>query len=112
MLVTVEQASAHLRRDTNDDDADLIMKIEAASDAIVYYLATNATFVDSYGGVDIDSHGDPLGIPDSVRIATLILVGLLYKEREGENSADNWNENGLPKVVTNLLYGRRTPVMA
>ncbi len=112
MLVTLAQASAHLRRDTTDDNTDLTLKIEAASDAIVHYLASNATFIDSHGGVDTDTAGDILGVPDSIRIATLILVGILYKDREGENSAADWNENGLPKVVTNLLYGRKTPVIA
>jgi hypothetical protein len=30
-LVTLQQASDHLRRDTTDDNADLELKVEAAS---------------------------------------------------------------------------------
>ena len=38
MLVRLQEASDHLRRDTTDDDNDLTLKIKAASAAIINYL--------------------------------------------------------------------------
>lgn len=112
MLVTLQQASDHLRRDTSADDADLTLKIQAASQAVIDYMKNGATFIDSSGDAEYDSAGEALGVPKNVQIAVLLMTGILYKAREGENTVDDWYEFGLPKAVQNILYGRRTPTMA
>jgi hypothetical protein len=114
-LVSLEQASLHLRRDTDDDDADLQLKIEAASEAIADYLkdAANA-FLDSSGNVPEDSNGDPVGVPARVRAATLELIGHMYKERDGGMDSavsEQFGYGYLPKSVISLLYSMRRPTV-
>ena len=111
MLVSLTQASAHLRRDTDDDDADLTLKIHAASGAVINYLKAGATFLDSADDVEVDSFGDPVGVPFEVQAATLLLLGSLYSDREG-SEPDMWERGYLPKAVTALLYPLRDPALA
>lgn len=64
MLVSLEQASEHLRRDTDADDLDLTLKIRAASAAVLTYLDGGAdSFTDSAGDVFEDSNGTALDVP-------------------------------------------------
>lgn len=111
MLITLDQASAHLRRDTADDDADLTIKIHAASAAILNYLEAGAVFLDSSGQVVEDSNGDPVGVPFEVQVAVLYLVGEMYKNREGDASGYPI-QNYLPTPVVALLYPLRVPTVA
>lgn len=126
-FVTIDEASLHLRRDTLDDDTDLQLKINAASEAIFRYLR-------NYGSPweqATNSNGDPLfntagqeipalntsGEPYpkwQVKAATLLLVGELYKQREGETAAGTagGGYGYLPPSVTMLLANLRDPVMA
>lgn len=115
MLVSLEQASNHLRRDSSDDDSDLIIKIKAASRAVVTYMDGGADFfLDSAGDAIEDSNGTAIGVPDDVQAATLMMVGLLYKTRDGEAGTINpdFSSGFLPDVVTCLLYPYRTPVVS
>src|SRR5207245_838994 len=109
MLVTLEQASAQLRRDTTDDDADLTLKIKAASRAVVTYLKT-PSFADSAGDVIEDSSGIAIDVPEDVQIATLLLVGYFYKQRD-EDAGKEFEAGALPRPVTALLYPYRTPTI-
>lgn len=114
-LVTIEQASDHLRRDTEDDNADLQLKITAASMAVLDYLGEQADFLDSAGDVPQDSSGNPTGVPEVVQQATLLLVGEMYENRSGDQSAEIDSKYGygyLPPSVIALLYRRRDPVFA
>ena len=111
MLVSLAQASEHLRRDTDDDDNDLTLKIHAASGAVIAYLKNGATFLDSADEVETDSFGDPINVPANVQAATLLLLGVLYRDREGSN--ESFIERGyLPNAVVALLYPLRDPAMA
>jgi hypothetical protein len=115
MLVTLEQASDHLRRDTDADDADLALKIETASELVVDYLKDAATFLDSSGEVPTDSAGNPIGVPARVRQATLLMVGELYKDRDGQQEGavpTQWGYGYLPQGVTAVLYSMRVPTVA
>ena len=57
MLISLQYASDHLRRDTTDDDVDLTAKIAGASQAVMHYCNTNIdTFTDSAGEVFDDSN--------------------------------------------------------
>lgn len=115
MLVSLQEASDHLRRDTTDDDADLELKIKAASAAIITYLKT-PSFADSSGEVPEDSNGVGIDIPDDVKIATLLLVGEFYRNRDGDqNGAVDQQFYGygyLPRPVVALLYPYRVPTLA
>lgn len=112
MLVSLDEAKRHLRVDHDDENADLELKIAAASELIVDYLkdAANA-FLDSQGEPEIDSAGQPVGIPFKVKAATLLMVGYLYRDRDGD--PDKAYEMGfLPRPVTAMLYSKRKPTMA
>lgn len=100
MLITLEQASEHLRRDTDDDDADLTLKIEAASEAVMEYLKWTEV---------------PADIPYRAKAATLALVGEMYRNREGEMGGAVNSQFGygyLPHGVVALLYPLRNPSLA
>lgn len=115
MLVTLQQASDHLRRDTTDDDTDLTLKVHAASAAVLNYLGAGATFLDSSGAVQTDSNGDPVDVPFEVQAATLLLVGEFYKNREGEQGGEIEPSHGygyLPRPVVALLYPLRDPALS
>lgn len=115
MLVTLEQAKFHLRIDDsssagNDDDPDLALKIRAASAAVLRYIGPVQDFLDSSGEPIVESGGGT-AVPADVVAATLLLVGDLYKERDGKNDA-SWEHGFLPLSVRTLLYPLRTPVIA
>jgi len=104
MLVTLQQASDHLRRDTTADDADLTLKIEAASAIVLAYI-TESAFVP-------DEAGEPTEeVRPEVQNATLIMVGFLYKDRD-EDADEQWERGYPPRLVASLLQHLRTPGMA
>jgi hypothetical protein len=110
-LVTLAEASAHLRRDTTADDADLDDKIMAASQIVLNYIGDGAD--DFLNTANVDSSGDPI-IPAAVKAATLMMVGVLYRIRDGESGIVNpmFKEQGmLPLAVVALLYPYRTPTV-
>ena len=117
MLVTLQQASDHLRRDTSDDDAELTLIIKAASQAVINYI-TETDFLNSSGEPDYDSSGAPLGVPDPIKSAVLLLIGNLYTDRYGQeftnpkSSADLLRTGNiiLPRVCHFLLDPYRKPV--
>lgn len=115
-LVTRDQASSHIRRDTTDDDDSLDLMIEAASAAVIDYLGEYAdTFTDSAGDVPVDSNDVPIGVPVRVQQATLLTVAYMYRERDGsmEYAVDAQFGYGyaLPKGATALLYSLRKPTV-
>ena len=114
-LVTLAQARAHLRSDTDADDADLQLKIEAASEAVMDYLGDYGSedFTDSAGDVYEDSNGIAQDVPARVQQATLVTVAWMYRERDGSNENEVSAGHGftLPKSATALLYSRRRPVI-
>jgi len=112
MLVSLQQASDHLRRDNDDDDNDLILKIQAASRVVLNYLKDGATFLDSFGDVEVDSNDNPLDVPEEVQAATLLLIGDFYNDREGSNESAQWVTGNLPPMVVALLYPLRDPTLA
>lgn len=112
MLVSLDQASNHLRRDTDADDADLELKIEAASRAVLNYLKDAeilSTFLNSDGDVDYESDGIPIDVPQEIQQATLLLVGYFYKNRD---SSSDFQMGYLPPAVMALLYPLRDPAIA
>lgn len=110
-LVTLAQASASLRRDQTVDDALLELHIAGASRAVLRYLKDGAYFLNSTGEPDYDSAGDPLGVPEDVQLATLLLVGEFYDNTRDGGKAESWPDGYLPPAVKNLLYPLRTPTV-
>lgn len=116
MLVSLEVASSHLRRDTTADDPDLELKIKAASKAVVTYLKT-PSFADSNGDIPEDSNGIALDVPEDVQVATLLLIGEYYRQRDanaGQTGLVNeqYGYGYLPQAVIGLLYPYRVPTIA
>lgn len=117
MLVTLQQARDHLRSDTDADDADLTLKIEAASELVVDYLKEYAlTFIDADGNpvMTDDDPPEAVPVPKRVQSATLVLINYMYRERDGSNEfavPTQWGYGYLPQGVTSLLYSLRTPTV-
>jgi len=110
MFVSIEQAQDHLRAYDVEDENDITLKIHAASGAVRNYLGSYVdTFLDTAGDVIVDSSGVP-EVPYEVQIATLILVGIFYKDRDGDPDK-NYTPGYLPAPVTALLYPLRDPVV-
>lgn len=112
LLVSLEDARAHLRIDTNDGDADLELKVKAASRAVLNYISNGADpFTDSTGEPYEDSNGVSMDIPEDVQSATLFLVG--YLDRNRDSDPDQAFDRGyLPAPVCALLVHYRDPSMA
>lgn len=125
-FVTLQEASDHLRRDTTRDDADLQIKITAASDMVrryVKYMPPWEPARDSNGQELFDSAGNPIYEEDSagqrfvrseLRMATLQLIDELYNSRGGEQRGlidAKFGYGYLPRGVIATLYGLRTPTL-
>jgi hypothetical protein len=112
LFVTLQQARDHIRSDTDADDADLELKIAAASEAVMGYIETTDTgdWGDSSGAPIVDSGGFALNVPAQIQNATLMMVGYLYRERDGSNEYETPIAGFyLPAGVTAMLYRFRTP---
>lgn len=110
-LVTLQEASDHLRRDTDDDDNDLLLKIEAASNAImnyvkdpllVYELAMDewgVPLLDTAGEtyLNVDSNGD-YTVRREVKQAVLILLGTFYIDRDAAEYVNPRSGGGLERL--------------
>jgi hypothetical protein len=115
MLVSLQQARDHLRSDSSADDNDLTLKIYAASAIIMEHINTNIDdFTDTAGDLLLDTSGEADNVPYAIQAACLILVGILYAERQGESGVSNpqWRAGYLPAVVTSLLAPYHDPVFA
>lgn len=112
MLVSLDQAKKHLRIDGNDEDADLELKVHAASGAVLNYIDDSAkTFIDTSDVIDEDTAGDPLGVPYEIMAATLLMTGYLYRDRDNDSEKE-FDRGYLPRPVTALLTPFRTPTLA
>lgn len=112
-FVTLEQARAHLRLDTTDEDTLVTMLIHAASGAVRNYIHSSGPFfLDSSGEPYEDSNGIAIDIPYEVQAATLILLGYMFKDRDNNGlyksfSGGNFEHGYLPRPVIALLYRYR-----
>lgn len=123
-LVTLQQARDHLRSDSEDDDADLQLKIAAASSAVLSYITASVWEPerDDEGRPVIGADGKETPLLDvdgnrvvrtAVQQATLLAVGYFYRERDGsqEHHLDGQFGYGyaLPRGALALLYHLRQP---
>lgn len=109
-FVTLAEAKEHLRVDFTDEDSDIGLKLSAASRIVTNYLKSSAdSFFDSSGDVILDSNSEP-DVPYEVKAATLIMLGVLYRDRDGM-ATDQFEHGKLPFAVTSLLYPLRDPAL-
>lgn len=101
MLVTLEEAREHLRVDSDDDAASIELQIKAVSLSIISLLGAAATFLDEDGNVVYDSAGNPVGVPENVKLATLVVLAMLY---DGTYDELKLASDGLPVAASSLLY--------
>lgn len=117
-LVSLNKGKEHLRVDHDAEDSLIELYIKAASAAILNYLKDgkdsflDSTNLDSSDEVEVDSSGEPVGIPEDVQAATLIMLGYLYKNRDNNDGyavSGAFGAGTLPLPVTALLYPLRDP---
>lgn len=114
MLVTLQSVSDYVRRDTDDDDADLAAIIEAASAAVVNYLGAQAAELMTYDSDDeivVDSDGVAVDVPSAVQGATRYLAAWFYRHRN-QDPEGAFEPGYLPAPVTAMLYPLRDPALA
>lgn len=105
-LITLDEAKEHLRVDHDFDDNDIELKISGVSGSIIAYLKSGAdNFIDKDGNVIVNS------IPPEVKIASKLLLGMIYKDRDGEQM-EKYQQGYLPFQVTCHIYHLRVPTMA
>lgn len=110
-LATLDQALAHLREDDEANIPDIELKLLAASECILEYVkAQPGQWMDSSGVYPQDSAGRYTTIPWNVNAATLVLLGILYKNRDGK-SDEALSPGKLPMSVTSLIYSKRMPTL-
>lgn len=126
MLITLEEAKAHLLMDHDADDADIANKVLEASGAVLSYLKgapIGQPERDEQGAIVKDSNGDVVYMQDisglviryEVKAAVKLLLGEFYKNREAEQDGDvsaQWGYGYLPRPVVSLLYPLRDPALA
>jgi hypothetical protein len=103
MLVALEDAKARLRIVHDAEDMDLELMIQSASAAVMNYLGKPLRFYEE----DSDYLGE---VPQEVQLAVLLLVGILYRDRDGMEAKD-WPHGYLPTPVIAFLYPLRDPAM-
>lgn len=92
VLATIEQIHQQCRIDISDaaEDALLLLQAEAASEAVLAYTRQDlGSLHDMYGGV-----------PASLTVAVLLMVGDFYANREAGRPS---NTTGVPAGVAYLL---------
>lgn len=106
-LVTLEEIKKGLVIDFDDDDELLGMMNLSASAAVLNYLKIEADDLTPVtgGGVSDDD------FPEQARIATILLVGFLYRNRDRNEDGDFGVAN-LPAPVVSLLHPLRYPSFA
>lgn len=100
MLVSTDEARAHLRIDTVADDPWLKLWIPAISQAVLSWIKSPSRAyepqTDSNGKVIVDSNGDPVPMRDSdgkqiikpmVKSAVLVELAQQYRFRDGSGAA-------------------------
>ncbi|EPR9061642.1 head-tail connector protein [Cronobacter sakazakii] len=104
-LVTLPQAKEHLRIDDDAGDADLTLKIQAGSAAILAYVQGSRDLIVNSDGALIE--GEQLR---RTQTALLMLLGWLDRNRGGEEE-EKLQQGELPLSVTMLIYDLRRPTI-
>ena len=117
-FVSLAEAKAHLRVTHDMDDADIRLKIKAASGAIKNYMGDKSVYEPDRNLDDdplLDSNWEPIVAGETtgttvvrweVRAATLIMIQKLYDQEY------DFEPGYLPPEVTALVYPLRDPALA
>ena len=117
-FVSLAEAKAHLRVTHDMDDADIRLKLRAASGAIKNYMGEFSVYEPDRNADDdplLDSNWEPVVAGETtgtkevrweVRAATLILMQKLYDQEY------QFDPGHLPPEVTALVYPLRDPALA
>ncbi|PIF22184.1 MULTISPECIES: head-tail connector protein [Pantoea] len=105
-FVTLDEAKAHLRIDTTAGDDELQQKIYSASASILDYIQSSRDVLVDDDGEVIEGTNEL----DRVKMATLLLVGILDRVRNGEEET-TYHQGYLPFTVTSLIYSLRKPTI-
>lgn len=96
MIVDLETVKRNLHIVADDDDENLVMLLESASDIVVDFLKLDV------GTYDIDA-SPYVAPPKPVEVAVLLVLGNLY---------DKPNEDPLTVAVRSVLHRLRDPALA
>lgn len=112
MLVSLERTKEFLRVGDDDDDMMLTALIGGASRAVLRYLKGQAATVLGVTSPPDSPPAEPDDdVPEDVQIATILLVGQLYRNPDNDQEAA-FERGYLPKNVTAILYPLRDPALA
>jgi hypothetical protein len=107
-LVTFTECKEHLRVDHDMDDAQIDRMRRQASGVMINYLK-----VDVYETAFdwVDEFGEPItnNIPPEVIAATLLTVGAMYENRDGDAFR---SPQPLSQAAMDLVWRHRGPAMA
>lgn len=96
MLVDLDTAKRHLRRDDDADDERIMLIIDQSSAIVIDYLKLPAG---TYEATD----GSPDDVPRMVEAATLLIIESMYDKPEVDPLTD---------AVVSILRRSRDPAMA
>jgi hypothetical protein len=121
MLITLQQAKAHIRITHDGDDSTIEGLIAGASAAVVTYLKDYAlTFLNTAELPEevLDENSPPevidYAVPEDIKVAVKILVAEWFKNREAKQDGEIDSQFGygyLPRAVIAILYPYRTPTL-
>lgn len=105
-LVTLAEVKGSLHFDDNDEDAKLSLLIESASRKILRHIKSDGEeYTDTSGEIV------PGNVEGDIKVATILLVGILYRGVDGDEEKQ-FEMGFLPAPVVSLLYDRRLPTLA
>lgn len=112
MLVSLERVKNALHVTGTADDETLSIYISAASHAVVTYLKGQAG---DFLGIDSPPDSPPndlTTVDERAVVATIVLTGIFYREPDGDEAKNFYEQGYLPRPVTALLYPLRDPTVA
>lgn len=102
-IVSLQEAKDHLKPPGDIDDERIERLMRAASMVVLDHIKQD---YDAYN--DTSGNLDETLVPDSVREATLLVLGALYDNADGQDP----DKIPISEAVCVLLRPRRTPTLA
>lgn len=100
-LVTLVEAKSHLRVMHDDEDNDITLRMEAATEIVVDYIKQP------------DNEWTDADAPFLIKAAILLVLADLYENRgDGESPEYGQADGYLTKPVTAILHRYRDPALA
>lgn len=106
-LITIDEAKAHLRVTTVQEDGDIEDKLLAATQVVIDYLTRRDTSWNAQMAAWTSET-----VPASIRAAILVQLGELYRKRGDESEIEPVRPVALSPTVMALLMRYRDPGVA